>query len=252
MTVQWLDKNRLSKGILAGTFLNLGSATAVEISAGLGFDWLLLDFEHGSGSFSSLRGMLVACHGHNVAPIVRVRSLDPDIVKFVMDSGAAGIMFPYISGVEQAERAVKAMKYPPRGERGVAGVIRATDYGRRWREYFDEANAKGLVVVQIETPEAVDAAEQIAAIDGVDVLFVGPLDLSVNLGAPADFAKPYFRDSLRRVVDACERSGKTAGILSKPGFEDEHRRMGFRLFALSSDSMAIAVGLKQALASIRQ
>ena len=249
--MQWFDKQRLASEVMAGTFLNLGSATSVEIAAAAGFDWLLLDFEHGSGSLSELRAMLLACKGHAVAPVVRIRSADPDTVKFVMDSGAAGIMFPYISSVEEATQAVRAIKYPPLGARGVAGIIRATDYGRTWNSYFQEANARGLVVVQIETPEAVDAADGIAALEGVDVLFVGPLDLSVNLGTPGDFSTPRFVESLQRVVAACDRHGKSAGILSKPGFEQQHREIGFRLFALGSDSGAIVAGMQEYLGKIR-
>ena len=249
--MHWIDRHKLRTELMAGTFLNLGSPTAVEIAAEAGFDWLLLDLEHGSGTEADLRNMLLACRGSSAAPIVRIRSVDPDTVKFVMDSGAAGIMFPYVSSVDAARRAVDAMKYPPMGTRGVAGAIRATRFARDWPQYFSEANAQSLVVVQIETPEAVDAAEQIAGVDGVDVLFVGPLDLSVNLGHPGDFSPPEFVANLKRVVDACERHGKTAGILSKPGFVQQHQQLGFRLFALGSDSLSVVSGLQQSLTEIR-
>ena len=247
----WMDKQQLRTRVMAGTFLNLGSATSVEIAASLGYDWLLLDLEHGSGSWAELRSMLIACNGFEVAPIVRIRSVDPDAVKFVMDSGAAGIMFPYVSSVEEAEKAVQAVKYPPRGTRGVAGIIRATNYGQDWQDYFEQANDRSLVVVQIETPEGVAQAERIAAVDGVDALFVGPLDLSVNMGTPADYSEPEFSSALRHVVAVCESHGKTAGILSKPGYEGEHRQMGFRLFALGSDSGAVVAGLGDSLSRIR-
>ena len=242
--VPWIDKRRLESEFLSGTFLNLGSATSVEIAAGIGFDWLLLDFEHGAGSLSQLRAMLLACRGSTSAPIVRIRSVDPDVVKFVMDSGAAGIMFPFVSSVDEARDAVRAMKYPPLGARGVAGVIRATDYGVNWREYFDQANDRSTVIVQIETAEAVEAAEEIAALEGVDVLFVGPLDLSVNMGCPGDFTPPPFVAALERVVAACRRHGKSAGILSRPELVRRHKQLGFRFFALGSDAGAILQGLR--------
>ncbi|MGV2334263.1 MAG UNVERIFIED_CONTAM: aldolase/citrate lyase family protein [Planctomycetaceae bacterium] len=111
--VQWIDRQRLASAVLAGTFLNLGSSVAVEIAAGLGFDWLLLDLEHGSGSWADLRPLLLAAAGTSAVPIVRVRSADADDVKFVMDSGAAGIMFPYIGTPAEAARAVSLVKYPP-------------------------------------------------------------------------------------------------------------------------------------------
>jgi 4-hydroxy-2-oxoheptanedioate aldolase len=249
--MQWIDREKLKSGLLAGTFLNLGSATAVEIAASLGFDWLLIDLEHGNGSLADLRPLLLACRGSTAAPIVRLRSVDPDSVKFVMDSGAAGIMFPFVNSVAEAERAVQCMKYPPVGKRGVAAIIRATNYGTDWQSYFAEANAESLVVVQIETPEGVEAAEEIAAIEGVDVLFVGPLDLSVNLGCPGDFTPPHFIEALQKVLDACSRHGKAAGILSRPNLVQQHKQMGFRFLALGSDAGSVMSGLQQSLVAMR-
>lgn len=251
MSVQWIDKSRLKNELLAGTFLNLGSATSVEAVSGVDFDWLLIDLEHGSGSLADLRGMLQACRGSRAAPIVRIRSVDPDNVKFVMDSGAAGVMFPFVSSVDEAKDAVRSLKYPPQGKRGVAGIIRATDFGRHWRSYFDEANEKSLVVVQIETPDAVASADEIAAIDGVDVLFVGPLDLSVNLGHPAEFDHPEVVAAMEKVIAACQRHGKSAGILTKAGSVERHKQMGFRLVAFGSDTDAVIRGMEGYLAELR-
>jgi 4-hydroxy-2-oxoheptanedioate aldolase len=135
------------------------------------------------------------------------------------------------------------MKYPPTGSRGVAQIIRATNYGRDWQNYQAEANAESLVVVQIETPQAANEADAMAAVPGVDVLFVGPMDLSVNLGHPGDFTQPTFIQYLKNVVRACELHGKTAGILSRPELIDAHRQLGFRFVALGSDSGAVVAGL---------
>ncbi len=250
--MQWIEKKKLSSQLLAGTFLNLGSATAVEIAADAGFDWVLIDLEHGSGSFSELRSQLLATRGSAVSPIVRLPSIDADLVKFVMDSGAAGVMFPYVANAADATRAVSFMKYPPTGVRGVAQVIRATDYGRKWKPYLSEANDHSLVVVQIETPEAAAKADEMAAVAGVDVLFVGPMDLSVNLGHPGDFIQPIFIQHLKDVVGACQRHGKTAGILSRPELVEQHKSLGFRFIALGSDSGAIVQGMKQNFAALRK
>ena len=249
--MKWIDRSRLSREVLAGTFLNLGSSAAVEIAAGTGFDWLLLDLEHGSGHLSDLRAQLLAMRGCSAAPIVRIPSVDQDIVKFVMDSGAAGIMFPYVSSAAHAAQAVDFMKYPPAGNRGVAGIIRATDFGRSWSAYFQEANQNSLVVVQIEHPDAVACSAEIAAVPGVDVLFVGPLDLSVNLGTPGVFTTPEMRRALETVVQSCRAHGKVAGILSRPELVDEHRTMGFHFLALGSDSGAVVTGMQQNLKAIR-
>lgn len=248
--MQWINRQRLSKELCTGTFLNLGSAAAVEVAASIGFDWLLIDLEHGNGSLADLRNMLLACRGSGSAPMVRLRSVEADDVKFVMDSGAAGIMFPFVNTAEEARRAVECMKYPPQGKRGVAGIIRATNYGTDWKKYFEEANANSLVIVQIETPEAVACAAEIAAVDGVDVLFVGPLDLSVNLGCPNDFTTEPFIAALKQVVAVCEAAGKPAGILSRPQLVQQHKELGFRFLALGSDTGSIATGLQQSLTAI--
>ena len=249
--MQWIDRSRLKTEVLAGTFLNLGSASVVEIAAETGFDWLLIDLEHGSGTAADLRGQLLATRGTKVAPIVRVASADADAVKFVMDSGAAGVMFPFVANAEEAARCVQMMKYPPTGTRGVAQIIRATSYGRNWQGYQAEANEQSLVIVQIETPDAADNAEAIAAVPGVDALFVGPMDLSVNLGHAGDFTPPTFIQYLKNVVQACERHSKTAGILSRPELVESHKQMGFRLVALGSDSGALVTGLTNSLKSLR-
>jgi len=251
-TMQWIDRKRLNKQLLAGTFLNLGSPAAVEVAAALGFDWLLIDLEHGNGSLADLRNMLLACRGSQASPIVRLRSVEADDVKFVMDSGAAGIMFPFVNSAEEARRAVEYIKYPPMGKRGVAGIIRATNYGADWQEYFENANANSLVVVQIETPEAVACAADIAAVKGVDVLFVGPLDLSVNLGCPNDFTTERFVAALKRVIAVSKTSGKAAGILSRPQLVEQHKEMGFKFLALGSDTGSIATGLQQSLTDMRK
>lgn len=248
---KWLDKHKLASDFLAGTFLNLASATSVEIAADAGFDWLLLDFEHGSGGSSQLRELLHACRFSDVTPIVRIPSLDRDWVKFVMDSGAGGIMFPFVSSVTEAEQAVSYLKYPPVGTRGVAGAIRATNYGKDWAEYFGEANDQSLAIVQIETRHAVEEAAEIAAVPGVDVLFVGPLDLSVSLGCPGDYSQPEFIEALEKVIEACKIHGKTPGILSKDPHLEQHKDMGFRFMAYGSDTGAIVAQMQQYVQSLR-
>jgi 4-hydroxy-2-oxoheptanedioate aldolase len=242
--MQWIDRTKLRTELLTGTFLNLGSMAAAEIAAGAGFDWLLIDLEHGSGCEADLRHLLTACRGSASVPLVRLRSIDRDAVKFVMDSGAGGIMFPFVGSADEARRAVDCMKYPPMGTRGAAGCIRATGFGRNWKTYFEESNDNSLVIVQIETQEAVAESAAIAEVPGVDVLFVGPLDLSVSLGCPGDFANPRLIDAMKQVVRSCDHGGKTAGILTKPGFEQMHKELGFRFVAAGSDSGAVVESMQ--------
>lgn len=242
--MQWIDKQRLQTEVLTGTFVNLASATSTEIVAGVGFDWMVLDYEHGSDILSGLRPQLLACRGSKTASLVRLPSLDTDAAKFVMDSGAAGVMIPFVQNAEQARAAVACLKYPPEGTRGVASAIRATGYTRNWKSYFETANQHGTVVVQIETPAAVANADAIAQVDGVDVLFVGPLDLSVNLGHPAEFEHPKVVEALEHVVDACRRHKRCPGILTKPGLEADCVQQGFRFVASGSDVNAVLDGMQ--------
>jgi 2-keto-3-deoxy-L-rhamnonate aldolase RhmA len=249
--MQWIDRTRLATEQLAGTFLNLASANSVQIAAQAGFDWLLLDLEHGGGHFSDLRSLLNATNGTAAAPIVRLPSVDADLAKFALDSGAAGIMFPFVNSAAEAKRAVDICNYPPQGHRGTASVIRATDYGTRWRDYFAEANQNTLVVVQMETEEAINNIDSIAAVDGVDVLFVGPLDLSVSLGVPGQFTHDAVVAAMQAVIDACLRHARVPGILSRPDLIDDHKTQGFRFLALGSDAGAVVAGMAASLAGIR-
>ncbi len=160
-------------------------------------------------------------------------------------------MIPYVNDAAEAKQAVAAVKYPPQGLRGVARSTRAAAFGVDFPEYLSVANQNTLVVAQIETPEAVAAAAEIAGVDGVDVLFVGPLDLSVNLGWPDAFDAAQFDRAIDQVIAACDRHGKTAGILSTPEAAADWIERGMRLVAVGSDSMALVNGLSSYLQAAR-
>ncbi len=211
MRFTWIERQQLTSP-LRGTFLNLGSPLTARMAAQLGFDWVLIDLEHGACTEATLPGILLAVEGTRCAPIVRVVSNNPDSIKRALDLGAVGVMVPYVSTAAEAALAVSSMKYPPTGHRGVASTTIATGLGLQTDEYHRTAD-KVLTIVQIETRDAVQNADAIAATDGVDVLFVGPLDLSFNLGCPKQFEHPDMRTAKDQVVNACQTHGKTAGIL---------------------------------------
>lgn len=244
MSVAWLDKQRLGS-VLRGTFLNLGSPLSARMAAQLGFDWLLIDLEHGAGSEATLPSLITAIEGTGVSPIVRVVSNNQDSIKRALDLGAAGVMVPYVSTPEEARQAVAFTRYPPAGQRGVAGATVATGFGLDIDTYHAVAAANVLTVVQIETAEAVENADAIAAIDGVDVLFVGPLDLSFNLGCPKNYDHPDHRAATARVVEACQSHGKAAGILSSVATVQDHLQRGFTFVAVGSDAVALRGGLEK-------
>ena len=212
--MKWIRNKVLENNITVGMFCSLGSSITVEIAGNSGFDWLLLDYEHGEGDLSELLHQIQALEHTPSAPIVRIAWNDPILFKRALDRGAAGIMVPYVSTGKEAEQAVKSMRYFPQGIRGLAKAIRATGYTTDFDEYFNRANKDLLTVVQIETEEAVNNVNEIASVDGVDILFLGPTDLSTNLGIPLQLEHPKFLSAVDKVISACQTNDKTAGILA--------------------------------------
>lgn len=238
-------KNRvLAREWLTGTFINLGSPVVAEIAAHAGFDWILLDHEHGAGGEETMFNQLRAVGGAPAAPIVRIPSNEAWRFKRVLDAGAHGVMVPFVNSADDARAAVTAMRYPPDGIRGVAKFHRASGYGADFDDYFAHANERLLLVAQIETPTGVSNVEAIAAVDGVDVVFVGPTDLTYNMGIPNQFGHPDYIAAQERIVAAAKAAGKAAGILVLDRtLVPACRELGFTFMALGSDGGAVRSGL---------
>ncbi len=238
---------------LAGVWCNLGSGITAEIASSTGFDWLLIDQEHGPGDNETLLRQLQAMGGRPCAPIVRIAWNEAPRFKRALDLGAAGIMVPYVQTVEEARLAVSSLRYPPEGQRGVAVSPRATGFGMRFDSYFAEANRKLLSVHQIETARGVESAREIALVDGVDVLFVGPMDLSLSVGMPKRFEDPEFRRLLKAIARGAREVGKAAGILipSTKLIEMVHD-IGFTFVAVGSDGGMVVEGMQKNFAALRQ
>jgi 4-hydroxy-2-oxoheptanedioate aldolase len=211
-----------------GTFLNLGSPLAAEICARAGFDWVLLDLEHGAGTESELIPSLQAVGGR--CPfLVRVEQNERPRFQRVLDAGADGVMVPRIDSVQQAQHALLHLRYPPEGDRGVAYQNRAADFGAETGE------REVLCVIQVETRGAVEQADELAQLDGVDVLFVGPADLGAAIGTDA------VADATETILHACEEAGKVAGLFTRERADAERAlERGFRFVALASDSYFLA------------
>jgi 2-keto-3-deoxy-L-rhamnonate aldolase RhmA len=229
-----------------GTFVNLGSVLAAETCALAGFDWLLVDLEHGAGGEDELIGQILAAGIHEVPVFVRVESAERIRSGRVLDLGAAGVMFPRLDGAEEVATAVRHLRYPPEGDRGVATYNRACAFGMR-PDSVETANDKVVGLVQIETVAALAEVEAIAEIPGVDVLFVGPADLSHALGVPGRFEAPEFAAALTTVVRAAHSAGISAGILAP----DRDRALecveaGFTFLAIASDSALLAAAAREA------
>jgi len=243
----------LARQWVGGSFLNLGSAITAEIAGNSGYDWLLLDHEHGVGSEETLRQQLQGAGCTPAVPIVRIAFNEIARFKRALDLGAHGVMVPWISTVKEAEAAVSAMRYPPLGVRGVAKFNRGAGFGTTFEEYYTNAHKWLTLAAQIETPEGVANAEAIAAVDGVDVLFVGPADLSYTMGIRDQLTHPEFVDALKKVADAAHKHGKAAGILVQTQeMVEKCRDLGYTFMALGSDGGAVATGLKQNAAILKK
>lgn len=234
-----------------GTFLGLASPLAAEVAAVSGVDWVLLDLEHGGGGEEQVSPTVVASGGYGVPTLVRVESSERIRIGRVLDSGVAGVMLPRVDTVEQVEVAVRHMSYPPNGDRGVATYNRAVAWGKDLDALAPEP--KSALLVQIETLGALAAVEKIAAVPGVDALFVGPLDLSYALGVPRDFKNPKFLEALKKVLAAANAQNKVAGILaSDTTIARFYVEMGFKFIAIGSDSTLMAKAITDAVTEIRK
>jgi 2-keto-3-deoxy-L-rhamnonate aldolase RhmA len=242
----------LAREWLCGTFLNLGSRMTVEIAGLAGFDWLLIDHEHGPGGEDTLLHQLHAASGTPALPIVRIALNEVPRFKRVLDMGALGVMVPYVNTAAEARAAVASMRYPPHGIRGVAKFNRGAGFGGDFEEYYLHAHERLVTVIQIETPEAVRNIDEIAAVDGADVLFVGPTDLSYNLGIRDQLESAQFVAVLQQVSDAARRHGKAAGILVHvPALVPKCRELGYSFVALGSDGGAVRAGLLNIVQTLR-
>lgn len=231
-------KRRLTQGArTAGAWLQACSPIAAEIMADAGFDWLLIDMEHGPGDYQTLLAQLQAIEGSGTVPFVRVEAQDPAVIKRVLDLGAWGVMIPWVSGRQACEAAVRACKYPPEGIRGMAGGHRAAGFGRFAAEYFGRANDEVLVIVQIETAEAVREIDAMLGVPGVDVAFIGPTDLSAALGHVGDPRHPEVQDAVRKVEGAARRAGVALATISRTWEEAKALyERGYQMVTLCSDT----------------
>ena len=251
-----LDAGRLRARLAAGeptvgTFLGMASAVAAEVCAAAGPDWVLLDLEHGGGGEEQVGATVLAAGAYGVPTVVRVETDARIRLGRVLDLGAAGVMLPRMDSAAEVAEAVRHLRYPPRGDRGVATYNRACRFGLD-PGALERADDEVLCVVQVESAAAVAQAEAIAAIDGVDVLFVGPRDLSHDLGVPGDVTAPVYLEALETVRAAAAGHGKACGLLVGDGAAARRvRGQGWRFVGIGSDSTLLAAALGTALAAAR-
>ena len=237
--------------VTIGTFLGMGAPMAAEIAAVGGVDWVLLDLEHGGAGEDLVGPTVVAGMAYGIPTLVRVESMERIRIGRALDSGASGVMIPRIETPEQVSAVVKHMSYPPFGDRGVATYNRSAKWGRDLSGLTQKS--KAACIIQIETLKALENVEAIAKIDGADLLFVGPLDLSFALGVPRDFKSPKFLEATAKVVAAAKANNKVAGILAADAtaaqtFIDQ----GFKFIAIGSDSTLLAGAITNLVTQLKR
>jgi 4-hydroxy-2-oxoheptanedioate aldolase len=237
--------------VTLGAWCMIPTSLTAEILAKGGFDWVLVDMQHGCMDYQTAVEMIRAIDLAGITPIVRVPWNEPGIVGRMLDAGAMGIVAPMIQSVEEARRLVESCRYPPAGRRSL-GPVRVG--ARDGLGYVASANDRVAVIPMIETVEALAAVEDIAAVPGVDALFVGPFDLSFSLGLPPgdNDGKPAFDDAIARVNAAARDRSIATAVLSTAALAPLRAAQGFRMISVLTDSGALAAAAQASLSSARK
>lgn len=249
---RFTDRLRGDAPALLGLWQALAHPYTAEICGGAGFDWLLFDGEHAPNTVQTLLAQLQAIAPYPVEPIARLPVADPVLIKQYLDIGFRTLLAPMIDSAEQAQRAVAAMRFPPHGVRGVASATsRAARFGAN-RAYFTEANTENCLIVQIETRAGFDAIEEIAAVDGVDALFIGPADLAAALGHLGQPTHPSVQAAISQAVARILAAGKPAGIFALSP-DDARQRIdsGVKFVSVGTDIGLLTHGARTLLSTLR-
>jgi len=237
-------------GTAVGT--TAGANSEVRFLANAGFDFVLFDTQHSTDDIKGLARAVAATRGAAGSPIIRVGDLRPDQICYALDVGAKGIVVPMVNTPAEATDMVKWCKYPFEGARSSAGMRGEWGEFKSYREYMDAVNEQLLVVPMIETQEALDAIDEILGVAGIDVLLVGPSDLSINIDVPLDYENPKYHAALDRIGAACQQAGVAAGMFFVPPGISPKQLMekGFRFFTLPWAGWATE-GIRNGIASVR-
>ena len=235
-------KQNLSEGkITLGSWISLAHTSIAEIMARSGFEWLAIDMEHSVIGIHDIEPLVQTIEASGCVPLVRLWSNDPVLAKRVLDAGAYGVIVPMVNSREDAEKAVKSVKYPPDGERGV-GLYRAQGFGVKFEEYKNSANQQTLVIIQIEHRKAVENIEEIVSVPDVDGVMIGPYDMSGSYGIPGELDHPLIKQAQEKVLAAAKAANKAAGIhVVSPSAASVGERIsdGFRFIAYSTDAILL-------------
>ncbi|MEM2074514.1 MAG: aldolase/citrate lyase family protein [Zestosphaera sp.] len=254
--VMWREKmSKLSSGRpLLGAWITISHPEIVDILSNMSFDWFMFDMEHAPLTVRDVETLLMPLKGTDIIPFVRVAWNDPVLIKLALDLGVAGVLVPWVNSKEEAERAVRAVRYPPAGIRGV-GPRRCVSYGiQNVTEYFQRWNELATLIVQIETKIAYENLDEILSTEGVSGVFVGPSDLSASLGYFGRVDSQEFTRVLEDIVERARRhAGKIVGIMATtPDFAKRVVDMGYNFISLSHDTRYLIRGAELYLKAVQQ
>lgn len=228
-----------------GLWLGLPDQSAVEISAGAGFDWLLIDAEHAPWETRDLLTALQVIAAYPVAPIVRPLNDDPAQLKRLLDIGVQSFLIPMVHSAEQATKIISTVRYPPRGVRGLGTSLARAARWNRVEAYIDQANDEICIIVQIESVEGLENIEAIANVDGVDAIFIGPSDLGAALGFPGQPTHPDVVIAVEEAIHVITKLGKPAGVLAPARAQfDIYAKAGATFIGVGTDTGVLASGTK--------
>lgn len=237
-------------GKVLGTFVTLNSVEASELLATAGYDYLIVDFEHGAMGLETA-GRQMSAIGKHTTPLLRIPELTLENCKKGLDSGAYGLMVPMVKTREDVEKFVSYTSFPPKGVRG-AGATRANMFYTQADKYFEFADTEILRIIQIETKEALDNLDEILSVQGIDVAFLGPYDMSFALGVPGEVSGPEVTEAADKIVKSCVRHGVCPGIMTNPSDMKRHGDMGFRFLLDGLDSFLLFNGAKGSIAHYKK
>jgi len=247
-------KKMRAGGVSVGSWIGLDSSLSAEILAMAGFEWLLIDGEHGPITGDSIVALMTATRAAGATPFFRVVWNDSALIQQALDFGAYGILVPVVNSAGDASEAAADAKYPPRGRRSLGGGRAPLAFGTDMATYGPRANDETLLMVQIETAEAVENADAIAAVDGVDMLFVGPGDLSLAMGEwPLDWAKASdrYKTALASIPQIAKKHGKFAGVLCyDPAFAKDCITFGYQFIGYHADTALLLKAARAARAEV--
>ena len=207
-------RRKIQKEAVLGPFMKTGDPAFVEVAGYAGCDFAILDMEHGPESLQGMQNNIRAAQLTGMLPVVRVSSLSEVAISQALDIGAAGVQIPQITSAREAREAVRAARYFPEGERGVCRFVRAACYSATEpAAYFQEAN-QALVVIQLEGQQAMENLDEILDVEGVDIVFIGPYDLSQSLGIPGEITHPRVLDQMREIVSRAAEKGAIVGTFT--------------------------------------